>query len=164
MVLKCQNSTNTNIPIISSRAVLLVISHSPLLTLPRLSLHVSLPWGLPDFIFSLGVFPLRFSFFSSFKHLPFAVCFLPNKQPESSEPEGCSAPTSHDIVRRKRQTEERSRFRKAKSRSEEGMSLLLCGEEHTHGLQPGRVGMGQGPSLLHPCAHPRATTAAFPTA
>lgn len=142
-MLKCQNSANTNIPVISSRAVLLMISHSPLLAHPRLSLYISLPSGLPDFIFSLGVFPPRFSFFSSFKHLPSAVCFLPNKQPESSEPEGCSAPTSHDIVRRKRQKEERSHFRKAKSRSEEGTSSL-CGEERTHGCSLGGLAWARG--------------------
>lgn len=139
------------------------VTVSLLLTHPRLSLCVSSSWALLDFIFSLGILPLRFRFFFSFKHLPSAFCFLPNKQPESSEPEGCSSPTSLNTAKRKRQKEERTHFRKAMPRSEKGMSLL-CGEERTHRLQPVWVGMGWGASLLHPCIHPRVNTVSFPPA
>lgn len=117
--------------------------------------------GSLGFYLLLGAFPLRFKFF--FKHLLPAICLLPNKQPEHSEPEGCSPPTSLKIVKRKRQRGERSCFRKAKSTSEEGMSLL-CSEECTCELQLGWVGMDQGTLLPHLCAHPRANTASFPTA
>lgn len=161
--LKSQKSAKTNTAIINSRAIFPVISHRQLLTHPRLSLCVSSSWALLDFIFSLGILPLRFRFFFSFKHLPSAFCFLPNKQPESSEPEGCSSPTSLNTAKRKRQKEERTHFRKAMPRSEKGMSLL-CGEERTHRLQPVWVGMGWGASLLHPCTHPRVNTVSFPPA
>lgn len=160
-ILKSQKPGKTNIPIINRRAVLLVISHCLLLTHPRFSLHVSSTWAPYGFILLFGAFPLRFNFF--FEDLPSAICLLPNKQRERSELEGCSPPVSLKIAKRKRQRGERSCLRKTKPRSEEGMRLL-CSEECTCELQLGWVGMGQGTSLPHPCAHPRANIVSFPTA
>lgn len=110
-----------------------------------LSLYLALShW---DSTFSLKIYPLQSAF----------------SQTSSSEPEGCSPPVSLKIAKRKRQRGERSCLRKAKPRSEEGMSLL-CNEACTCELQLGWVGMGQGISLPYPCAHPRANTVSFPTA
>lgn len=160
-ILKSQKPGKTNIPIINRRAILLVISHCLFLTHPRFSLHVSSTWAPRGFILLFGTFPLRLNFF--FEDLPSAICLLPNKQPECSELEGCSPPVSLKIAKRKRQRGERSCLRKTKPRSEEGMRLL-CSEECTCELQLGWVGMGQGTSLPHPCAHPRANIVSFPTA
>lgn len=147
----------TNVPIINRRAVFLVISHCLLLikVFSVCILNLNPLW----FYLFTWCFPRRFNFF--FKDLTSTVCLPLNKQSESSELEGCSPPVSLKVVKRKRQRGERSCFRKAKPRSEEGMSLL-CSEKSTCELYLGWAGMGQGTLLHTPVPIPEPTLLHFP--